>query len=523
MRVSRGEDSFTGNPSGYRVFIIFLFLSCLVPRVSQYLLNRSLWWDEAALAVNVMHHSYPGLLQPLDFNQAAPVGFLFISKFFTDLLGHTEYVLRLFPLICGMGAVFLFYLIIVELLERRTRLVSLALFAVSVPLIRYSTEFKQYSGDMLAALLIFFVGIKLIAKISEKRGSNRLFVVFFVTGIMLPLFSHASVFVLAAVGIWLLINMAMQKEWKIVAVLCVLYSLWLAAFGFQYLYILRSTVQNDYFQQFYGHSIYFWSKPEFGAFLPIPVSKDAAILFVKWAKSTFLHFFVKPGGFSSYQIAACFFLMGCVMLYEENKNIMALIVAIFIIPLAASASGLYPFHGRFLMFLAPFSYIIIANSLGATAGRVVKRKGSQNALMAILLIILGLQSYRAEKLLFRKYHTIEIRAAIQYILDNSKQEDRIYVPYAIEPVIRYYADYFKIGEKSIIVGKGSVADEDLYDNRPMYQDDIDSRITGRGTVWVLLAYIQPFEKGIFVDIFNKLGKGKVVYSDDGVQVYQYVI
>ncbi len=55
-------------------FVIF----GVVVRLVQYLNNRSIWFDEANLALNIVNRSYFQLLSPLDNNQAAPPGFLWI-------------------------------------------------------------------------------------------------------------------------------------------------------------------------------------------------------------------------------------------------------------------------------------------------------------------------------------------------------------------------------------------------------------------------------------------------------------
>jgi len=50
-------------------------------RLSQYLSHRSLWLDEAKLALNIVRRPMGVLLlQPLDSAQGAPIGFLAIEK-----------------------------------------------------------------------------------------------------------------------------------------------------------------------------------------------------------------------------------------------------------------------------------------------------------------------------------------------------------------------------------------------------------------------------------------------------------
>ena len=66
-------------------------------RVWQYLANRSLRGDEAALAGSILHGSYSELTQSLDARQVAPVGFLWIEKAVTSAFGGSEYSFGSFP------------------------------------------------------------------------------------------------------------------------------------------------------------------------------------------------------------------------------------------------------------------------------------------------------------------------------------------------------------------------------------------------------------------------------------------
>ena len=49
-------------------------------RIAAYAQNRSLWYDEAALALNLARRGYLALLAPLDNLQTAPPLFLWIER-----------------------------------------------------------------------------------------------------------------------------------------------------------------------------------------------------------------------------------------------------------------------------------------------------------------------------------------------------------------------------------------------------------------------------------------------------------
>ncbi len=114
----------------------------VILRLRQYIANRSLWLDEASLALNIVGRSFTGLTQPLDFEQGAPLGFLFIEKAVLLILGNQDYILRLFPLLSGLLSVYFMYLISKEFFGM-PGLFALSIFAVSWTLIYYSSELKQ--------------------------------------------------------------------------------------------------------------------------------------------------------------------------------------------------------------------------------------------------------------------------------------------------------------------------------------------------------------------------------------------
>ena len=86
----------------------FLLLGCVL-RIVRYAQNLPLWSDECFLAVNFINRGYLELLQPLDNGQIAPLLYLWVERLVIDLAGFSEWSLRLFPLLCGLGSMVLFW------------------------------------------------------------------------------------------------------------------------------------------------------------------------------------------------------------------------------------------------------------------------------------------------------------------------------------------------------------------------------------------------------------------------------
>ncbi len=109
-------------------------------RLYFYLSNRSLWFDEALLALNLTERSFAELMQPLDYNQSAPLGFLLIQKTVISLLGNRDYLLRLIPLLAGLTSLPLFFLTARLFLRPVAVHAAMWFFALSPQLIYYSSE-----------------------------------------------------------------------------------------------------------------------------------------------------------------------------------------------------------------------------------------------------------------------------------------------------------------------------------------------------------------------------------------------
>ena len=136
--------------------------SRIVLRLRQYLFDRSLWLDECLLALNILRRSPAQLLRTLDIYQVAPYGFLLLEKMAVRYLGTGEMALRLFPFLFGVGSIFLFVAVARRFVELPAVPIGVGLFSLCGPLIYYSSEVKQYSGDVAVALLLYLLAGSLI-------------------------------------------------------------------------------------------------------------------------------------------------------------------------------------------------------------------------------------------------------------------------------------------------------------------------------------------------------------------------
>ena len=103
---------------------------------------------------------YLDLLLPLEYGQICPILFLWAELTAVKLFGFSEMALRLCPLLCGIGSVFLFRRVAGRMLEGPALLLAMAIFAVSIHPIRHSAEAKPYATDLLMALGLLALAIE---------------------------------------------------------------------------------------------------------------------------------------------------------------------------------------------------------------------------------------------------------------------------------------------------------------------------------------------------------------------------
>ncbi|MFE4107232.1 glycosyltransferase family 39 protein [Almyronema epifaneia] len=452
----------------------------LVARLVQYAANRSLWFDEASLAINLVNRSYGELLKQLDHGQAAPPLFLWGEKLAIQLLGNHEYALRLLPLLAGILSLGLFYHLAKQLTTGITTPIAIALFACLEYTVYYAGEVKPYMSDLTIALWLFLLLMPLHCLYLSRKKRIWLSVV----GAVCIWASFPCIFVLAAVE---LINLLKLRLWQrsrlelqtwLLARLP-MYGVWLTSFGVLYTLVIRQALDNE------------------GLVASWAVRYPDSWFDVVWLLDALGQFFYRPLGFLGFTdaIAAVVFICGCVYLYRRDRWQLALLNAPLLVTLIASYFHKYPFRGRLILFLAPFALLIVAEGLTVCMHQLTQQRRYRMALSAVALIALlvfpvgrmSLNIVKPERFLFD-----HVRPVLDYIQTNWQAGDRLYVlPGPLQQFL-YYRQRYDFPPEATLLSPHPVPSNRRLTAAELlsYRQDL-AQFKDQPRVWLLMARKRP--------------------------------
>nr|MDT0661388.1 hypothetical protein [Micromonospora sp. DSM 115978] len=207
---------------------------------------RTLWLDEQMIARNLRDRDFAALAGPLDHNQSAPLGWLWAQRAVIEIAGTDERALRAVPLAFGVGALAVAWLIGRRWLGPAGTFAVLSLLAVNAAMLRYSTEVKQYTGDVFWVLVLLGVALWVVepAAGGPVRWSYRM-VVWWTAAAVGCLFSMGAILAAPAIALVLAGAAVRRHGWPAVLRAAVAGVIWLAAFALHYWYALRHLVANE--------------------------------------------------------------------------------------------------------------------------------------------------------------------------------------------------------------------------------------------------------------------------------------
>ena len=464
-----------------------------------------MWADEAVLALNIVNRSYLELLQPLDYDQGAPIGFLWIEKLAIQLFGNNEYALRLFPLLSSILSIFIFYKLAKIFLRLEAVPIALAFFVSLNYLLYFATELKQYSSDVFIALLSCLI----VIQVATQKLNKIKVAVYSLLGALTIWFSHPAVFTLAGVGSsFLVIDTIKRKRKSKIFQNLFIYSTWLISFAVFYFVSVQSLNNNTDLMTSWRNGF------------------PSSFYDINWVFNALGKFFYKPLGFVGITdgLAIFAFVVGCISLFQRQKKQIFIILSPVIATFVASFLHKFPFRNRLVLFLTPFFILLIAEGIDY----LIQKRGFKNTFIPgiLLLAVLLFQPVTtASNFLIKPYQRAEIKQVINYVKSNQQPEDTIYIFQRGHYQFLYYAEKYGYKSDDYIIG---VDDLDKYDGKKLsaaeeerYEQDLN-KLRGNQRVWLIFSHAHVgSENEMMKSYLDKIGKKIDLFETVGAFVYLY--
>lgn len=384
------------------VIILGIFL-----RLGMLVKNASFSFDESALAYNILSLKYANLFDSLHLQQVSPPLFLVGTKWIVSLFSTSEIFFRIIPFVFSCGSLVVFYYLLKEIFGDNSSPInfSMLLFAINPKMIYFGAEFKPYTLDVFFAILIFYLFLKLDLKSYDWKK-----LLIFGAGLALTLWFSFPSAILVFVGmLTLLISQKEYKKWLILFV-PILVSFGLFGLYFANIYGFYNNFMTSLFAGDFNH-------------FTLPVA----------------YFFNNEIPFAIL-IISIILPVGIIYFMAEKKQFeISFIMWAFICTIALSQVHLYPAYQRFMLFLLPYTIIILAMVFAS----LIRKKNFQSRLV-LIFVLLSLIPISVN------YKNSESRELTEYFLENVNANDLVIVDNIALPDFLYYTRDTEMKNKIIV-------------------------------------------------------------------------
>ena len=510
-----------------RRLLLALVVLGVALRIAQYASDRSLWIDEAWIALNLIEKPFSALTGRLDFNQAAPVGFLLVEGAAAKLIGYGEKTLRLFPLVCGVASVPCFAWLARRALARAAAPLAVLLFAVADALIYYSAELKPYETDVAATVALLALGIVL----TEQDLRPRAAVGIAIGGALLITLSYPALFMLVAVAAALLTR-GLTERGRSHTTMSIVLAVWAAVAG--PLIVLGSSRVDDVRHSFEGGS---------GGYLGVGgASSPLHALNVMGSGLAAATGFPQQHPFSQLEkLALVCALVGAVSLARRSRSMALALVVPFVLLFAASGLRLYPITLRTELFLVPPIVLLIAEGTHRLTRAVPRRWQLGAAVLLALVVAGGPVSLAARHVVHPRTHE-ELKPVLEYVQGHWHPGDTLYVHNGAQYAFVYYEEcrcmhlslwpirtltgqHEQFAQAAVPLTRYLVLGKYFGTDYDRYLTDLD-RIRGRCNVWFMYSHANSATEEAFIrtkllPYLDTLGTRDAGIDEPGAHAYRY--
>lgn len=425
-----------------KIILYSLLIVGISFRLFHFFHNRSLFIDELYLNINLIKMDFWGLATlPFEYEQKAPIGYLWAVKLFVVLFGKGEKALRLFSLLCGISALFVFIPVARYFLKSWGVVLAVGIMAISWTLIYHSVEAKQYSTELFATVLALYF----YTKYNRSTDLPSLLLWGIVGGILLW-FSFSLIFVLVSIAAISCLGALLNRDSKRFFSYLIPFSMWAASFILLYLLFLGKYHESGWLIDFF--------EKEYDAFMPLSISSFSDVIWFIRTPYSLLHhplglllnlsddiknsgvkFILKLGW-----LQTLFIVFGMIMLFRKDWKLFLLLTIPILIVFLASGFKVYPVYGRFMVFLTPIIILFLAFGLESIYYLFHQKKITYTLLA--LLIISPLVNSTSQIFNPSLLSGATEREAILYIDKNFKEGDAVYVFWNMRHAYGFYKEAY---------------------------------------------------------------------------------
>ncbi|WP_162052472.1 glycosyltransferase family 39 protein [Pontibacter pamirensis] len=448
---------------------------------------------------------------PLDYEQKAPIGFLWLSKVSVLFFGKNEMALRLVPLVSGILLLFVFLPVARYFLRPLGVVVAIGIMALAPPLVYHAVEAKQYATEVLTTAVILWLYVRY-----NQQSSLRSLVLWGIWGSIILWFSYSSIFVLAGMAFGICLSYVVRKKWALLFRVLVPFSMWMLSFVVNYYFFTYKHAHSEWLVYFFQHM---------KSFMPFPPDSLSDL---KWFARAIGSLQQYPLGLSYFSdvkfdnrlwhvivrispLSNLLMVIGIYLFFRKDKKVLMVLTFPLLLALLASGLKMYPFYDRLILFLAPLLVLFVA--LGCE--RVVSffpSRASWRYVIPALLLVSPLASSAKQVIHtddFGGYKKAAYREALLYINDHYQEGDAVYVYWNFMYAYRFYKQVSDLKFNAIVGSDARKASRNADDYVRKLAPDFET-ITKSRRVWV----IRDNHKNIAIgDFINKPDW----YYEDGVR------
>ncbi|AHM61863.1 hypothetical protein D770_18055 [Flammeovirgaceae bacterium 311] len=418
-------------------------------RLYHYFNNRSLFIDEVYLSVSLIKMNFAELTSPmLEYEQKAPVGFLWLVKLSVVLFGKKEMALRLVPLLAGIASLFVFLPVARYFLKPLGVVLAVALMALAPVLVYHSVEIKQYCTEMLATVVALYFYMRY-----HQRQDYLSLLLWGLWGALMLWFSFSVIFVLAGMAIGLSLHYMLKRDWKMLFLSLIPFGFWLFSFGLNFYLFTYQHTDSGWLVE--------WFRLRNGFLPQNPSAKDLVIwvlqaiysllthpLGVLWNANA-IHSLGNPLLKLVLKMPLVLFLFwgtGLYMFFKHNRKAFLVLSLPLVLTLFAALIEKYPFYERLTVFLAPLLILMFAHGCATITSYFPARAKWRWIFPVILLLwplwksvdqVMDTHQFGDRKMSF-------YREGILYLKERMQPNDLVYVYWNARHYYNYYNEAYNL-------------------------------------------------------------------------------